>query len=180
LSIASGTTTPHITISNASTSAVGVVQLTDSTSTTSSTLAATATAVKSAYDLANAALPVTGGTMTGTLNLGTSVTVVFEGSINDGFETTLTVANPTADRTITLPNTTGTVITTGDTGTVTNTMLAGSIADTKLNTISTAGKVSNSATTATSANTVSAIVARDGSGNFSAGTIDATIDEGTF
>ena len=40
---------------------------------------------------------------------------------------------------------TGTVITTGDTGTVTNTMLAGSIADTKLDTISTADKVSLSA-----------------------------------
>jgi len=49
---------------------------------------------------------------------------------------------------------------------VTNAMLAGSIDDTKLNTISTAGKVSNSATTATSANTASAIVARDASGNF--------------
>ena len=180
LTVVSGSTTPVISIPNASTSVRGSVQLTDSTSTTSSTLAATATAVKSAYDLANAALPVAGGTMTGTLNLGTNVTVVFEGSVNDNFETTLTVANPTADRTITLPNVTGTVITTGDTGTVTNTMLAGSIADTKLNTISTAGKVSNSATTATSANTVSAIVARDGSGNFSAGTIDATIDEGTF
>lgn len=59
-------------------------------------------------------------------------------------------------------------------GKVSNAMLAGSIADSKLSTISTAGKVSNSATTATSANTVSAIVARDGSGNFSAGTITAT------
>jgi len=75
----------------------------------------------------------------------------------------------------TLPATTGTAITTGDTGTVTNTMLAGSIADTKLSTISTAGKVSNSATTATNANTASAIVARDASGNFSAGTITATL-----
>lgn len=37
-----------------------------------------------------------------------------------------------------------------------------------------AGKVANSATTATSANTASAIVARDASGNFSAGTITAT------
>ena len=42
------------------------------------------------------------------------------------------------------------------------------IADTKLATIATANKVSNSATTATSANTNSAIVARDSSGNFSA------------
>jgi hypothetical protein len=43
------------------------------------------------------------------------------------------------------------------------------IADTKLATIATAGKVSNSATTAASANTASAIVARDASGNFIAG-----------
>ena len=43
------------------------------------------------------------------------------------------------------------------------------IVDTKLATISTALKVSNSATTATDANTASAIVARDASGNFIAG-----------
>ena len=49
------------------------------------------------------------------------------------------------------------------------------IADTKLATISTAGKVSNSATTAASTNTASAIVARDASGNFSAGTITAAL-----
>ena len=49
------------------------------------------------------------------------------------------------------------------------------IVDTKLATISTPLKVSNSATTATSANTASAIVARDGSGNFSAGTITASL-----
>ena len=49
------------------------------------------------------------------------------------------------------------------------------IVDTKLATISTALKVSNSATTATSANTASAIVARDASGNFTAGTITANL-----
>jgi trimeric autotransporter adhesin len=49
------------------------------------------------------------------------------------------------------------------------------IVDTKLATISTSGKVSNSATTATSANTASAIVARDASGNFTAGTITASL-----
>ncbi len=100
--------------------------------------------------------------------------LAFEGATSDAFETTLNVVDPTADRTITLPNVDGTVVTSGDTGTVTNTMLAGSIADTKLNTISTAGKVANSATTATSANTASAIVARDASGNFSAGTVTGT------
>ena len=49
------------------------------------------------------------------------------------------------------------------------------IVDTKLATIATAGKVSNSATTATNANTASAIVARDASGNFTAGTITAAL-----
>jgi hypothetical protein len=39
------------------------------------------------------------------------------------------------------------------------------IADTKLATINTAGKVANSATSATANNTASAIVARDSSGN---------------
>lgn len=180
LTVVSGSTTPIISIPDATTSVRGSVQLTDSTSTTSSTLAATATAVKSAFDLANAALPRAGGTITGEVVIGTTGTLLFEGSTDNAFEIQLTAADATSDKIVTLPDTTGTVITTGDTGTVTNLMLAGSIADTKLSTISTAGKVSNSATTATSANTASAIVARDASGNFSAGTIDAIIDEGTF
>jgi len=64
--------------------------------------------------------------------------LIFEGLIENAFETTLTVAEPTSDRTITLPNITGTVITTGDTGTVTSTMIAdgtivnGDIADTTI------------------------------------------------
>jgi hypothetical protein len=65
----------------------------------------------------------TGDTMTGDLVMN-NANLVFEGSVDDGFETTLTVVNPTADRTITLPNVTGTVVTTGDSGTVTSTMIA--------------------------------------------------------
>jgi hypothetical protein len=54
------------------------------------------------------------------------------------------------------------------------------IVDTKLATIATAGKVSNSATTAASANTANAIVARDASGNFVAGKATlATVDVNT-
>ena len=49
------------------------------------------------------------------------------------------------------------------------------ITDTYLATISTAGKVSNSATTSTDLNTASAIVSRDSSGNFTAGTITAAL-----
>ena len=57
-----------------------------------------------------------------------TTSIVFEGATADAFETTLTVVDPTADRTITLPNVSGTVITTGDTGTVTNAMLASTFA----------------------------------------------------
>jgi len=64
----------------------------------------------------------TGDTMTGDL-LFNNANIVFEGSAADDHETTLTVVNPTADRTITLPNVTGTVVTTGDTGSVTSTMI---------------------------------------------------------
>jgi hypothetical protein len=75
------------------------------------------------------------------------------------------------------------LVKTTDNGTVTSTMIANNtIVDGDinsaagiLNTISTALKVANSATTATSTNTASAIVARDGSGNFTAGTITADL-----
>lgn len=41
--------------------------------------------------------------------------IIFEGATDNTFETTLTVVDPTVDRTITLPNVDGTVITTGNT-----------------------------------------------------------------
>ena len=40
--------------------------------------------------------------------------LIFEGALENAFETTLTVAEPTADRTITLPNQSGTVAMDGD------------------------------------------------------------------
>lgn len=45
-----------------------------------------------------------------TLTLNDS-SIVFEGSTGDAYETTLTVTDPTADRTLTLPDSTGTVAT---------------------------------------------------------------------
>ena len=114
LTVATATTTPALTVRSATTSVDGIVQLSDSTGTTSSVLAATPTAVKSAYDLAAAALPAAGGTMTGALEIGTAGSLVFEGSTADGFETTLAAADPTADNVVTLPNATGTVALTSD------------------------------------------------------------------
>jgi hypothetical protein len=51
--------------------------------------------------------PINNPTFTGTVSIPTSI--VIEGSTADDFETTLTVTDPTADRTITLPDATGTV-----------------------------------------------------------------------
>lgn len=55
-------------------------------------------------------------------------TLTFEGSTADAFETTLGVIDPTADRTINLPNVDGTVITTGNLSSITTvgTVTAGS------------------------------------------------------
>ena len=50
--------------------------------------------------------------------------LVFEGATDDDNETTLAITDPTADRTITVPDITGTLITTADTGTVSNQMIA--------------------------------------------------------
>lgn len=55
--------------SKASTSHYGVTKLSSSVSSGSNQTAATSAAVKSAYDLANAALPKSGGTLTGDLTL---------------------------------------------------------------------------------------------------------------
>ena len=92
---------------------------------------------------ANLASTITDETGSGVLVFGTSPTItsptittptitnltlndsqiVFEGATANAFETTLTVVDPTADRTVTIPNIDGTLVTTGDTGTVTSTML---------------------------------------------------------
>ena len=50
-------------------------------------------------------------TLTATALALTDASIIFEGATADAYETTLTVVDPTADRTITLPNETGTLIT---------------------------------------------------------------------
>jgi len=130
-----------------------------------------------------------GDTMTGALIMANQQQIRFTEASGNGtnFIAVQAPAAVASDRTLTLPDVTGTFVTTGDTGSVTSAMIANgtitnddisasaAIVDTKLATISTASKVSNSATTATNANTPSAIVARDGSGNFTAGTITASL-----
>ena len=57
-------------------------------------------------------------------------TFVFEGATADSFETTLTATDPTADRTITLPNVTGTVSLVAGTETLTNKTLTSPVLNT--------------------------------------------------
>ena len=57
----------------------------------------------------NQSLSKLGGEMEGDLGLGLKNNLYFEGATDNAYETTLTVVDPTADRTITLPNVTGTV-----------------------------------------------------------------------
>lgn len=105
--------------------------------------------------------------------LSTAQTIALTGDVTGTISTTLatgaSIATTLADNTVTSAKIVNGTIVDADIN------ASAGIVDTKLATISTGGKVSNSATTATSANTNNAIVARDGSGNFSAGTITATL-----
>ena len=109
LGVTNGTTTPALTVSTGTTSAVGVLQLTDGVASSSTTTAATPNGVKTAYDLAALAIPKAGGVFTGQVLIGNTGSLVFEGPTDDAFETTLALADPTADQTITMPNATGTI-----------------------------------------------------------------------
>ena len=66
----------------------------------------------------------TGFTVFGsTIVLEAAKALVFEGTTDDDFEVSLNGGDPTADRTITLPDNTGTLITTGSTDAITESMM---------------------------------------------------------
>jgi hypothetical protein len=129
---------------------------------------------------------LTNKTLGDTNNIKAGSTLTNNGTINGGTISGPTITGATiSSPTISNLTVTGTLAL--PTGAITSTMISdntilnadinssAAIVDTKLATISTALKVSNSATTATDANTASAIVARDASGNFTAGTITANL-----
>jgi len=104
----SGGTTPDISIQDGTTAQKGAVQLTDSTSSTSTTTAATPAAVKSAYDLANAALPKAGGTLTGDVTLNAQSNLRFADSDSSNWVALQAPATVASNVTWTLPNADGT------------------------------------------------------------------------
>jgi len=90
--------TVAVSVSDTTTTVQGELNL-DFTLSSAGNISATGTV----YGLAGTDSP----TFTGLTINGSSI--IFEGSVADNFETTLTVTNPTADRTITFPDSTGTV-----------------------------------------------------------------------
>ena len=106
------TTTVNGTTLNAGTMAVAAGSITDSSG---------------AISFGNEDLTTTGTLTSGNLTCGTitstDASIVFEGATPDAHETTLTVTDPTADRTITFANESGTVLTTGTTNIVSGAML---------------------------------------------------------
>jgi phage-related tail fiber protein len=99
----------------------GVVQLEDSTSSTSTTKAATPNSVKSAYDLAAAALPKAGGTMTGDITLSAQSNLRFADADSSNWVAFRAPATVASNVTWTLPASDGTanqVLSTNGTGTL--------------------------------------------------------------
>ena len=120
-------------LTSATTSTPGIVQLSDSTSTTSSVLASTPTAVKAAYDLANTAnttannaLPKLKGTITSPFEKMNVVATAAPSTVNIDVNTSSVwyyTSNATANFTINIradstPTTLNSIMTTGDSMTV--------------------------------------------------------------
>ena len=105
--------------------------------TSLSTSDSTSIQINEALDVSGALTVGGSATITGNLSvLGTTTTVnsstievqnslKFEGSAADDHETNLTTVNPTADRTISLPNATGTIVLKDTTDTLTNKTIDG-------------------------------------------------------
>jgi hypothetical protein len=124
LSVASGSgLTYNSTSGEFGTSAIPNGQLANSSLTVGSTsisLGATATTIAGLTSLTAQTIEGTGLVRSGIGDAarsivvdGTNGQIVFEGTSADANETVLTVADPTADRTLTLPDNTGTLLSTG-------------------------------------------------------------------
>ena len=147
-------------------------------------LSATGT-IASSTDIVEAVTAM--NTEIGALKAGTSVfetKIVFEGATDDANETTLQITDPTADRTITLPNLTGTVSLLDATETLTNkTLTAPTLTSAVLNTAVSGSAIldednmaSDSATQLATQQSIKAFV----EAQVTAEDLDITTDSGTI
>jgi len=141
--------------------------------------------IASSTDIVEAVVAM--NTEIGALKAGTSVfetKIVFEGATDDANETTLVVADPSADRTITLPNLTGTVSLLDATETLTNkTLTAPTLTSAVLNTAVSGSAIldednmaSDSATQLATQQSIKAFV----EAQVTAEDLDITTDSGTI
>ena len=104
---------------------------------------------------------------------------VFEGATDDAFETTLTTVDPTADRTISLPNATGTIVLQDTTDTLTNKTLTSAVLNTAVSgsaVLDEDDMSSNSATQLATQQSIKAYVDTQ----LTAEDLDVTTDSGTI
>ena len=133
-------------------------------------------------------------TVSGTTTTVDSTTVsiqnafVFEGATDDAHETTLTTVDPTADRTISLPNATGTLVLNDNSATLTNKTLTSAVLNTAVSgsaILDEDNMASNSATQIATQQSIKAYVdsqltAQDMDITSDSGTIDVDLDSETL
>ena len=99
---------PDTTLSVSPSASAGTVITAADENSRNSTIS-TAYNAHSHTDITQVGTPLNVGAASGTTQL-SAASLVLEGATADAFETTITVTDPTADRTITLPNSTGNVV----------------------------------------------------------------------
>jgi hypothetical protein len=123
-------------------------------------------------------LTVTGTTtQVNTVTMNAANALIFEGATADDYETTLTITDPTADRTITLPDETGTVHTSGGSIVIPNAANIGSAGDADAIAIAANGVVTFSQIPVLPANSIDSDYYVDGSidtAHYAAGSVDTT------
>lgn len=102
--VSNGTTWDHVDVSGA----IAGQTATNISVTPYGSISAT-NAQTALQELDDEKLAKAGGTLTGTLLVGTAGVISFEGSTANAYQTTFAVVNPTASRTITIPDSSGTV-----------------------------------------------------------------------
>ena len=116
-------------------------------------------------------------TQVDTVTMNAANAVIFEGATPDDYETTLTIIDPTADRTITLPDETGTVHTSGGSIVIPNAANIGSAGDADAIAIAANGVVTFSQIPVLPANSIDSDYYVDGSidtAHYAAGSVDTT------
>jgi len=126
------------------TNKTGIMKLATETSGIAVTIGHTTSEVTIGDNLTVAGNLTVQGTQTvvDTVTMNAANAIIFEGATPDEWETTLTITDPTADRTITLPNETGTVHTSGGSITIPDAGTIGSASSTSAITIASNGVVS--------------------------------------